>query len=194
LENLVADVLADHGLETVNPDTPENPNIGDPQILKKKYLDNNDPFGSKGFVKAPVHCECALIYHLNKPATNIPPVGYLGVSKLSCSACKIFIDVWNQNNTRGRKFLTRGCHGKYYFPWALPPSLDQKTATAFVASITDYIAKSLKEAGVVRSRRLGESTCPSSDSSDDNPPVILAPGDDPETDLRNFDQEWESMW
>jgi hypothetical protein len=164
LEKLIADILAGRMLDIVG--TPENPTTTqDPKILKEKYLDN-DPFGNKDFVKAPVHCECALIYHFNKPAkpetTDIPPVGYLGVSKLSCSACKMFIDVWNQNNPHGRKFLTRGSHGKCYFPWALPPSLDKETATAFVASITDFIVKSLKEAGDVRPRRL-------SDSDDETP-------------------------
>jgi hypothetical protein len=146
----------------------------DPTILKAYLHNTSDPFRNKDSVKAPVHCECALIDHFNKPAksdtTEIPPVGYLGVSKLSCSACKIFIDVWNQNNPRGQSFLTRGSHGKCHFPWALPPSLNKATVNAFVASITDYIAKSLKEAGIVG--RLSESSSPSSDSDDSSFPIL----------------------
>jgi hypothetical protein len=178
LENLVADALSDRGFKTLDA-------LGkaidiNPTTLKEEYLDNDDPFGNKTFVKAPIHCECALIHHFNKPdkrdTTGIPPVGYLGVSKLSCSACKIFIDVWNQTNTRSQNFLTRGSHGKCYFPWALPPSLDEETATAFVASITDYIGKRLKKDGVVKlhikHRRLTESDYPSSDSDGETLPVM----------------------
>ena len=49
---------------------------------------------------------------------SIPVFSYLGVSKLSCSACKVWIDIYNLWGEV--KYYTRGSHGKWYWPWGLP--------------------------------------------------------------------------
>ncbi|PWW79106.1 hypothetical protein C7212DRAFT_340030 [Tuber magnatum] len=49
---------------------------------------------------------------------HVPPFSYIGVSKLSCSACRIWIEALN--DLSGRKFYTRGSHGKWYWPWGIP--------------------------------------------------------------------------
>ncbi|RPA93210.1 hypothetical protein L873DRAFT_1816292 [Choiromyces venosus 120613-1] len=78
-------------------------------------------FGSSKWV-CPVHCECGLIQYLRTRQGNewdhIPPFSYIGVSKLSCSACRIWIEALNEQS--GRKFYTRGSHGKWYWPWGIP--------------------------------------------------------------------------
>ena len=53
---------------------------------------------------------------------TVPIFSYLGVSKLSCSACKLWIEAYNQQERV--KYYTRGSHGKWYWPWGLP-QLDQ---------------------------------------------------------------------
>ncbi|KAG0637972.1 hypothetical protein HOY80DRAFT_205544 [Tuber brumale] len=72
--------------------------------------------------ECPVHCECALIQYLQvnhyNDWDNIPAFSYIGVSKLSCSACRIWIEAFNER--RGPEFYTRGSHGKWYWPWGMP--------------------------------------------------------------------------
>jgi len=43
---------------------------------------------------------------------------YLGVSKLSCHGCSSFVDGFNKVHKTG--FMTRGSHGKSYYPWQFP--------------------------------------------------------------------------
>ncbi|RPA91092.1 hypothetical protein L873DRAFT_1795108 [Choiromyces venosus 120613-1] len=78
-------------------------------------------FGSSKWV-CPVHCECGLIQYLYTNQRNkwdrVPPFSYIGVSKLSCSACRIWIETFNKQS--GRRFYTRGSHGKWYWPWGIP--------------------------------------------------------------------------
>ncbi|KAG0124159.1 hypothetical protein HOY82DRAFT_618254 [Tuber indicum] len=42
---------------------------------------------------------------------------YIGVSKLSCSACRVWREAFNELG--GPKFYTRGSHGKWYWPWGM---------------------------------------------------------------------------
>jgi len=41
-------------------------------------------------MECPIHCECSLVHFLHVPSStswdNLPPLDYIGVSKLSCSA------------------------------------------------------------------------------------------------------------
>ncbi|KAG0124781.1 hypothetical protein HOY82DRAFT_633631, partial [Tuber indicum] len=80
-----------------------------------------EKFGSRQWV-CPVHCECALIQYFHSRRGDqwdrVPPVNYIGVSKLSCSACHIWIEAFNDRS--GRKFYTGGSHGKWYWPWGVP--------------------------------------------------------------------------
>ncbi|RPA93139.1 hypothetical protein L873DRAFT_1816470 [Choiromyces venosus 120613-1] len=78
-------------------------------------------FGSRAR-KCPVHCECGLIQYLQTKHCdswdNVPAFSYIGVSKLSCSACRVWIEAFNMLG--GPKFYTRGSHGKWYWPWVMP--------------------------------------------------------------------------
>ncbi|KAG0129701.1 hypothetical protein HOY82DRAFT_650933 [Tuber indicum] len=72
--------------------------------------------------KCPVHCECGLIQCLQTKYCdswdNVPAFSYIGVSELSCSACRVWIEAFNELG--GPKFYTRGSHGKRYWPWGMP--------------------------------------------------------------------------
>jgi len=80
-----------------------------------------EEFGSKNWV-CPVHCECGLIQYLHTregdQCDHVPPFNYIGFSKLSCSACRIWIETFN--NWGGWKFYTSGSHGKWFWPWGIP--------------------------------------------------------------------------
>lgn len=65
------------------------------QVLEAKELKN---FFRKRY-SCPVHCECGLVKYLitrqNSSWDNIPAFNYLGVSKMSCSACRIRLESFN---------------------------------------------------------------------------------------------------
>ncbi|KAG0633220.1 hypothetical protein HOY80DRAFT_992926 [Tuber brumale] len=81
----------------------------------------------------PTHCECALIQYLTTRHgdswDHVPAFSYIGVSKLSCSACRIWLETFNEVGQR--EFYTRSSHGKWYWPWGIPTaeeSLGEATA------------------------------------------------------------------
>lgn len=46
----------------------------------------------RGTIRTPVHCECAVIVHFhNRHESKVLPVEYIGVSKLSCKGCALFL-------------------------------------------------------------------------------------------------------
>jgi len=51
---------------------------------------------------------------------GVPPFSYIGVSKLSCNACQIWMAGYNRQP--GQEFYTRGTHGKWYWPWGISPT------------------------------------------------------------------------
>jgi len=129
-------------------------------VTHKRYFRNG------GSVQAPVHCECALVYHFNNPTlpsdqSTTTLMDYLGVSKLSCNACARFIEASNKHSKR--KFYTRGCHGKWYFPWA-PPQSNQQVSRTFRDTMSSYIANMLAYQGVERPSVQSDSSLPSTDS------------------------------
>lgn len=69
-----------------------------------------------------IHCETKLIHYLETSHANqwdnVPAFSYLGVSKLSCSACHMWVNSFSQLG--GSQYYTRGSHGKWYWPWGLP--------------------------------------------------------------------------
>jgi hypothetical protein len=105
--------------------------------------------------KARVHCECALIGYLRSlPPSQPPPLDYLGMSKLSCRACAIYIKAWNTTKAGDRHahFHTRGTHQKWHYPWGFPAS-DDNVEETFRGFIGAEIAESLIAQGRVRLRR-----------------------------------------
>lgn len=70
--------------------------------------------------KAVVHCEVKLALYLSMEERDAKPAPYpyIGVSKLSCTGCSKFLVAFNK--VHGTNFLTKGQHGKAYFPWGFP--------------------------------------------------------------------------
>lgn len=67
-----------------------------------------------------VHSECALIahYEVHRGHGRPPLFSYIGVSKLSCMPCHLWIKALSART--GRTYYTRGTHGKWYRGWRAP--------------------------------------------------------------------------
>jgi hypothetical protein len=71
-----------------------------------------------------IHCEVKLLLHIFRIENELPDTPkaytYIGVSELSCRGCSAFFEFFNRiHNTR---FVTKGSHGKSYWPWQFPPA------------------------------------------------------------------------
>ncbi|KAG0124763.1 hypothetical protein HOY82DRAFT_633600 [Tuber indicum] len=93
--------------------------------------------------ECPVHCECGLIQYLQTKHgdswDNVPAFGYIGVSKLSCSACRVWIEAFNELG--GPKFYIRGSHGKWYFPWGMPMAEGPLKEKMRIKVLNEYITR-----------------------------------------------------
>ncbi|KAK2807607.1 hypothetical protein FQN51_000040 [Onygenales sp. PD_10] len=75
-----------------------------------------------------VHGELKVLeYFVTRPADSIPPLSYIGVSKLSCLGCWTTINAWNKAHDAPR-YVVRGTRGKWYFPWAVPTGIAKDEA------------------------------------------------------------------
>lgn len=102
------------------------------------------------------HCECALVCFLETAqAGATPPFNYIGVSKLSCRPCHEWLTAFNRRG--GRQYHTRGCHGKWYWPWTMPASTPPDMLDWFTDSVVERYITYQRTTGRVRS---------ASDSSD----------------------------
>lgn len=105
--------------------------------------------------KAFVHCECSLIADFTTMG-NPQPFRYIGVSKLSCAACHLWIKAFN--NTHHTQYHTRGTHGRWYPKWAMPTSLQTQS---FLDNMIDAVQDAYKahsSADKTRAIELSDST------------------------------------
>lgn len=72
-----------------------------------------------------IHCECKVVQHLsnqqlerNQGNNTPPPCNYIGVSKLSCGACRVWLEAFNELSEQ-RLFYIKGSHGAWYWPWGM---------------------------------------------------------------------------
>jgi hypothetical protein len=72
--------------------------------------------------KETVHCECALISYLHRNP-SLPAFSYIGVSKLSCKPCHLWLSAYNEH--ANMLYRTKGSHDKWYMGWRRP-LLDDK--------------------------------------------------------------------
>ena len=76
-------------------------------------------FGKQQQQKPNVHAESQMLMSLNTDELNTSGFfPYFGCSKLSCLMCNRFLQSY------GRRFTTRGCHGRLFKPWTVP-SMDR---------------------------------------------------------------------
>lgn len=88
----------------------------------------------------PVHCELKLVLAAMKRPQTV--YAYIGMSKLSCSGCHLFLEVLN--GVYGTKFWTRGCQMKAQYPWQFPPGL------WFSGKVTDQTYRLVAQAWIRR--------------------------------------------
>ena len=121
--------------------------------------------GYVGTVRAPVHCECALITHYqNRAKSIVAPLEYIGVSKLSCKACVLFFEA--SNKVTSSRFCTRGSHQKWYFPWAMP-NCGPEISKEYVSHLSNYLVNALEVRGIAR-RRNSDSSAGSMESDNES--------------------------
>lgn len=116
--------------------------------LFKRTLHEKD---SVGF-DANIHCECALIASFNiDPPPPMWPFTYIGVSKLSCGPCNLWMKAFNA--THHQQYHTRGTHGKWYGGWAMP---DTTPYEAMVETLTQSVVDAYTEhASSTVTRKIG---------------------------------------
>ena len=125
--------------------------------------------GYLGTLRAPVHCECALIAHYQNSLNSrslVAPLEYIGVSKLSCRACVLFFEA--SNKVSSFRFCTRGSHQKWYFPWAMP-NCKPEIGDEFALHLTDYLSHALEHEGIAK-RRYSDSSAGSNEPGNVDPP------------------------
>ncbi|KAH9846792.1 hypothetical protein C2E23DRAFT_898454 [Lenzites betulinus] len=89
-----------------------------------------------------VHCECALLCHLEQRRQAILP--YIGVSKLSCVFCDMFFACYR--SIKGSGVRTRGTHGRAT-AWMWPDLPDDgPIRVEFCSKLRQYLTQRLEDA------------------------------------------------
>lgn len=93
-----------------------------------------------------VHCEVKLLVSIERHERAQPGTPkaftYIGVSKLSCHGCDSFIRAFN--TVHRTSWVTKGAHGKSYYPWMFPPGTpaEEPVRTRTYANLAFAWAKS----------------------------------------------------
>ncbi|KAF8416745.1 hypothetical protein EV426DRAFT_396420 [Tirmania nivea] len=112
--------------------------------------------------RCPIHCEVALVQHYHQSSSIVPPLCYIGVSKLSCLCCHLFLREFAKETKKN--FKTRGTHSKIYYPWGFPElgaldgALEGRIQEQMATEIAIHAAHQLMEKGKVRSRATSDSS------------------------------------
>ncbi|KAF8415593.1 hypothetical protein EV426DRAFT_722095 [Tirmania nivea] len=110
----------------------------------------------------PVHCEVALVQYYHQNSSIVPPFNYIGVSKLSCLCCHLFLCEFAKETKKN--FKTRGTHSKIYYPWGFPElgtpdgALEGRIQEQLATEIAIHAARQLMKKGKVRSRAASDSS------------------------------------
>lgn len=96
-----------------------------------------------------VHSECALVahYELHRGREGPPPFSYIGVSKLCCMPCHLWLQALSERT--GRNYYTRGSHGKWYRGWRAP-NLGSKDGDVWDTGNTEVLQKLMADVLVAR--------------------------------------------
>lgn len=78
-----------------------------------------------------VHCEAKVLIAIARAEAEnrhlAKAYSYVGVSKLSCRGCHAFFQAYNR--AHGTRFITKGSHGKSYWPWQFPQNFAKSQET-----------------------------------------------------------------
>jgi len=91
---------------------------------------------------------------------------YIGVSKLSCASCKIWIEGSNQQE--GPNFYIRGCHGRWYWPWGLPELNEDVLSKYMVKRITSAYRQHCRAKGWIKNLSDGSTAATTVPTSPDS--------------------------
>jgi hypothetical protein len=96
-----------------------------------------------GMKEPAVHCECALVSYIHRHRdASYPVFSYIGVSKLSCKPCQLWLSAYNlHSNTR---YCTKGSHDKWYLGWKTP-LLDANTQAKVDEALVRQVEKEYTE-------------------------------------------------
>jgi hypothetical protein len=132
---------------------------GDSELILEQAAKSENISGQ---VKSFTHCECKILRYFIAERLTPTPLSYIGVSNLACAGCSTVFRVWN--NLHGdTKYLCRGSHGKWYFPWAMPDLNDSNNvANATYEDMAKKLGKSLLIRGQARFE--SDSSAPSFES------------------------------
>jgi hypothetical protein len=129
--------------------------------------------------KLTVHYECALISYLHRNP-SVPAFSYIGVSKLSCKPCHLWLSAYNRHANSGH-YYTKGSHDKWYLGWKTP-LLDEKAQAkvdkVLVAMVEEEFCA--KEVEMGKARKRIRSSSDSSNSSEPDLVHIGKPGNQPQ--------------
>ncbi len=105
------------------------------------------------------HCECLLVANLICRG-SFPSVSYIGVSKLSCKACFLWLQAVGE--VTGCKFHTQGCHDKWYPKWSAPAlegnKYKHKIDKNFLEKVESELYENLKDSRLARPRAHSDSS------------------------------------
>lgn len=111
-----------------------------PRLLDVGVIGHHTALMAKGAITRSlnVHCEIKLLTAIHRTQEVQPTIPkaytYIGVSKLSCNGCDSFIKAFN--NVNATRWVTKGCHGKSYYPWMFPqPFPSHDAVLVFMYSI-----------------------------------------------------------
>ena len=105
-----------------------------------------------------IHCEISLILYLDSTSDK-PTFNYIGVSKLSCKACHLWITA-HRKCTKGLKRYTRGSHDKWY-PWYMPQCSEEINRHFVGLVATEYCEEGQRRGAVRRLSSESDSTAAS---------------------------------
>lgn len=117
-----------------------NPDMGRKAFVKQLLKKPNEVVRKR----PKVHAELAMIMAMEKgEIDHVLP--YIGVSKLCCTMCSIYIQAFNE--VSNKNITTRGCHGKAYPGWFWPeiPSRDKELRRTFIKKVKQQLIVDFKE-------------------------------------------------
>ncbi len=120
----------------------------------KSYESDGDDFDTDlvtkltDYSEGDIYCECALVSYLHRHYDDIPAFSYVGVSKLSCRPCSLWLQALSRS--RGcQTFQTRGSHGKCYRGWTRPSlgdeTVEQDVDGLFVAALEETLSNMIEK-------------------------------------------------
>ncbi|PGH01547.1 hypothetical protein AJ79_07895 [Helicocarpus griseus UAMH5409] len=153
-----------------------NKSLGEGNEMEKIENAMKIPLKDHAGKKSLVHCELKILEHFASQSAKTPPISYIGTSKLACMGCWMVVEAWNKAH-QSSKYVLRGSHGKWYFPWAIPTLGSEPLINRIRQDVKGAVIQCIKESHLYRVK--SDSSAPSNDEE------LMFPDDD------SFDKDFE---